>query len=209
MMKPNQPEIFPAAAFFYIKDLKKRSEAGETIVFPVTGDIKVGNEIRFLTQVNTPVLQGGTVTILDRTFLINENYSVGPFDLEMGDSFVVENPLVPSQGFFRNRGPECFFITPAHVVEDSVDVELTTALREKFEAQVLISYPSDVAILKVIGTQNRDCPLSSWDDGKKLKSLLTVYKEGVIKTKLNDGSTFGPLMQRGRWAKGQVISFSL
>jgi len=93
------------------------------------------------------------------------------------------------QGFFRNRGSECFFITPAHVVEDAVDIELTTSLRKNIEAQVLMKYPSDIAICKVILPDGESCPQSSWGDGEKLANLLTVYKEGVIKTKLNDGST--------------------
>ena len=85
--------------YFYIKDIEERAKRGETIVFPVTGNIEVGNEIRFLTHYKTPVLYGGKITILDKSFIFNDNYSVGPFELEMGDSFVVEHPMVPSQGF--------------------------------------------------------------------------------------------------------------
>lgn len=86
-------------AFFHIKDIESRSNKGETIVFPVTGNIEVGNEIRFLTHTKTPLLHSGKISILDKTFFVNENYSVGPFELEMGDSFIVENQSVPSQGF--------------------------------------------------------------------------------------------------------------
>lgn len=93
------------------------------------------------------------------------------------------------QGFFRHRGSECFFITPAHVVEEAVDIELTTALRKNINAQLLNRYPADIAILKAELAQGEKCPQSSWGNGEKLSSLLTVYKEGIIKTKLNDGST--------------------
>lgn len=93
------------------------------------------------------------------------------------------------QGFFRTRGKECYFVTAGHVVEDATDIELTTSLRKNTEAIVLASYPSDIAILKVNPPEGEHCPESTWGDGKKLKSLLTVYKEGIIKTKLSDGST--------------------
>ena len=91
-------------AIFRIKntentDKVKRFTAGETIVLPITGEISAGNELRFLTQYKTPVLREGQVTILDRSFIVGENYSVGPFDLKTGDTFEIQNPAVPSQGF--------------------------------------------------------------------------------------------------------------
>ena len=92
------------------------------------------------------------------------------------------------QGFFRSRETECFFITAGHVVEDAVDVTLTTSSRKNIDAVVLNIFPADIAILK-IDSDDGKCPPSSWDDGKSLSSLLTVYKEGIVKTKLNDGST--------------------
>ncbi|MBU1171445.1 MAG: hypothetical protein KKD44_17975 [Proteobacteria bacterium] len=86
-------------AFFHVTDIEKRAQAGETIVLPVTGDIRVGHEIRFLNSYKTPILYSGNVTILDKTFMFNDYYSVGPFPLEKGDSFTVMDQHVPSQGF--------------------------------------------------------------------------------------------------------------
>ena len=86
-------------AFFHVRDIAKRADAGETVVLPITGDIFVGHEIRFLTHHKNPVLRSGNITILDKAFATNENYSVGPFTLETGDSFTLEKPSVPSQGF--------------------------------------------------------------------------------------------------------------
>ena len=88
-------------AFFNIGNIDERSKQGETIVLPVTGDITAGRDIRFLTNYKTPVLLSGNVTILDRTLLIGENYSVGPFELELGDTFVIKKPEVVSRGFVR------------------------------------------------------------------------------------------------------------
>lgn len=88
-------------AFFKIDNIDARSKQGETIVLPVTGDITAGRDIRFLTNYKTPVLLSGNVTILDKTLLVNENYSVGPFELELGDTFVIKKPEVVSRGFVR------------------------------------------------------------------------------------------------------------
>lgn len=88
-----------SCAFFYIRKIAERTGKGDTIVLPVTGDISVGSEIRFLTQSSMPVLRAGQVTILDRSFVTGENYSVGPFSLETGDNFTVHNSTVSSQGF--------------------------------------------------------------------------------------------------------------
>lgn len=92
-------ESLTNCAFFHISNIKELAESGKTIVLPITGDITVGNKIRFLTQNKTPVLRKGQITILDRTFIIGENYSVAPFKLEAGDSFEIKQPTVPSQGF--------------------------------------------------------------------------------------------------------------
>jgi len=88
-----------SCAFFYIRKINERTSRGETIVLPVTGDISAGSEIRFLTQSSMPILREGQVTILDRSFMTDENYSVGPFSLEAGDTFKVHNSKVSSQGF--------------------------------------------------------------------------------------------------------------
>ena len=88
-----------SCAFFQINNIAKRAELGETFVFPITGEISAGNEVRFLAQNNTPILREGQVTILDRSFLVGENYSIGPFDLDMGDTFEIQKTTVPSQGF--------------------------------------------------------------------------------------------------------------
>lgn len=89
-------------AFFNIKNISDRANRGETIVLPLTGDIVAGKEIRFLTQDTTPLLKSGKIKILDRSIWTGENYSVDPFDLEIGDLFEIQKtkePVIPSQGF--------------------------------------------------------------------------------------------------------------
>ena len=92
------------------------------------------------------------------------------------------------QGFFRARGTECFFITAGHVVEDATEIELVTSGRNRYEATVITTYPDDLAILRVEIPKNTTCPKSSWDSGKKLKTLLSMEQEGIVKTRLDDGS---------------------
>ena len=97
-------ESLTNCAFFEINDIAERIKLGKSIVLPITGEIEAGNEIRFLTQQKNPVLREGKITILARSFMVGENYIVGPFDLEMGDSFEIqkteiEKNSVPSQGF--------------------------------------------------------------------------------------------------------------
>jgi len=92
------------------------------------------------------------------------------------------------QGFFRERGHECFFITAGHVVENSVDIELVTSSYSRYKAMLVTSFPDDVAILSVDLPDNEKCPKSSWDSGSTLRTLLKVEQEGVVKTRLDDGS---------------------
>jgi hypothetical protein len=80
-------------------DLGHKPEQIDSIVLPITGEIIAGREIRFTTQSKIPILLEGQVTILDRAIWTDENYNVGPYDLEPGDSFIVHDPIVASQGF--------------------------------------------------------------------------------------------------------------
>lgn len=99
-------ESLTNCAFFNIVNISERDKIGETVLLPITGDITVGNEIRFITQSNIPVLREGKITILDRSFVLGENYSLEPNTLETGDRFEIEEPSVPSQGFILvNEGP--------------------------------------------------------------------------------------------------------
>jgi len=104
------------------------------------------------------------------------------------DAYVLAEEEI-GQGFFRPRGAECFFITAGHVVSEAAEIELITSGRLHLSANVITSYPDDVAILRVELPKNTTCPKGSWGTGEKLKTLLNIEQEGVIKTRLNDGST--------------------
>ena len=116
------------------------------------------------------------------------------YDVSSSDAYVFAEEDF-GQGFFRQRGAECFFITAGHVVQDSTETELITSERYRYKAFVVTSYPDDVAILRVELPKNDVCPKSSWGSGKKLKSLLGIEQEGIIKTRLDDGSTLQTAVQ--------------
>jgi len=86
-------------AYFQIPDLTKRMGKGETIVLPLTGVITPGPEMKFLSQSEVPVLRSGMVSLLDKKVLSAENYTIGPFILELGDTFQLKQHAVASQGF--------------------------------------------------------------------------------------------------------------
>jgi len=106
-------------AYFYVNDIAERASSGQSVVLPVTGEISVGNEVRFLTESENPVLREGEISILDRSFLIGEIYSVGPFNLKTGDSFkILQNKPVPNQGFvLANEDPALKLVFSAEGVK--------------------------------------------------------------------------------------------
>ncbi len=93
------------------------------------------------------------------------------------------------QGYFRKRGSECFFVTPAHVVEDAGEIFLTTESRKEIGADLFTIFPGDIAVLKANLKVGESCPRSTWGDGRKLPSLLDIFEIGFIVTRLEDGST--------------------
>ena len=93
------------------------------------------------------------------------------------------------QGYFRTRGNECLFITPAHVVEDAGEITLITDSRKEISADILNIFPGDIALLKVNLKGKETCPKSSWSNGNKLSAFLKIYGDGYIITRLEDGSS--------------------
>ncbi len=72
----------------------------ESFVFPVQGKIKLGGNIKDDSNI-TPLLYNGEISIVDKTLLTRTYYSIGPFDLNMGDIFSVEDAIVKSSGFVQ------------------------------------------------------------------------------------------------------------
>ena len=54
------------------------------------------------------------------------------------------------QGVMRQRGQECLVIAPAHVVENALQIEMTTSDRAKYAAEVLEMFPGDISVLRFV-----------------------------------------------------------
>jgi len=62
----------------------------DSIVLPIEGEIKLGGEIKEATY-EVPLLYSGEITIIDKTLISGDFYSVGPFELNMGDIFTTDS----------------------------------------------------------------------------------------------------------------------
>jgi hypothetical protein len=67
-------------------------------VYPIEGQILLGGEIKELSD-SSPILYNGEISLLDKTQFFGEFYSVGPFNLDMGDIFSVRGENIKSFGF--------------------------------------------------------------------------------------------------------------
>ncbi len=81
-----------------IDKIRQRRQNGQTFVFPISGEIVAGGDISFRKN-DGYLLESGRVYILDKGILIKHFYSVGPFELNTGDKFIIENSIVDSSGF--------------------------------------------------------------------------------------------------------------
>lgn len=91
------------------------------------------------------------------------------------------------QGVLRQRNFECLVITPAHVVENSYKIDLTTADKSKHSAELLEIFPGDVGVLRITDDPS-PCRHTSWQDKTNLDVLLDMEKRGELRTMLADGS---------------------
>ena len=72
----------------------------DSYVFPIEGEIKLGGYIKEGAD-SVPILYDGEITVIDKAFVSRIYYSVGPFSLNMGDIFTVDNLDQKSSGFVQ------------------------------------------------------------------------------------------------------------
>lgn len=104
------------------------------------------------------------------------------------DVYLKVDDNVFGQGIMRQRGHECLVITPAHVVEDALKIEATTANRSTWPAEMLELFPGDIAVLRLGGDNAPLCRSASWSSKSSLAALLETEKQGELRTMLADGS---------------------
>jgi hypothetical protein len=83
---------------FVVPDIEKRAKSGETLLFPVSGDIELGQGLTFDTTTAVAILQSGTVRVLGRSLLGPTLFEAGTYPLELGDDLRIEPSLSPSVG---------------------------------------------------------------------------------------------------------------
>ena len=103
------------------------------------------------------------------------------------DAYVVAGNTT-GQGVFQQRAEKCFFITTGQVVKNVTKTDLIMSQRVRYQAAVVSTSPDDVAILQVTLPKNTTCPVSRKSPDAKVSMQLSSKREGIIKTRLEDGS---------------------
>lgn len=91
------------------------------------------------------------------------------------------------QGFHYRVNDTCYVVTPNHVLGDAQSANIMLPTRQYQTAELEQSFDVDVAILKAT-TPMALCNANSFLQVSDLNKLLGVYQDGVLKTRLADGS---------------------
>ncbi|MBU2682685.1 MAG: hypothetical protein KKF27_05430 [Gammaproteobacteria bacterium] len=100
----------------------------------------------------------------------------------------IETHNEEGQGILRSIGSECLVYTPAHVVARASDFLVSTRLEKRIKAQLITTYPQDLALLKLPSADVSACNESSWkDEGDRVNTILEVVDKGELQVRLNNG----------------------
>ena len=92
------------------------------------------------------------------------------------------------QGFLYEHNSKCYVVTPSHVIEDAKKITALTANRKSYNAKLVKNFDIDLALLELENAK-RVCKRATFNQDTKLSSLLKIYEDAVLKSKLSDGST--------------------
>ncbi len=104
------------------------------------------------------------------------------------DVYIKADENETGQGVFRQRNSECLIITPAHVVENAFTLEVTTADRSRYQAELIEQFPGDISVVRIKTENNVACRQTNWPTRAQLNALLATEKQGELHTMLADGS---------------------
>ena len=104
------------------------------------------------------------------------------------DAYIKVDDNQVGQGILRQRGLECLLITPAHVVENALKIDITLADKTKYSADILELLPGDISVLRIRSGEPAMCGHASWSDNTDLNALLEKETQGELRTRLADGS---------------------
>lgn len=83
---------------FVIPDIERRAKSGEAVLFPVTGEIELGQDVTFDSTATVATLQSGSVRVLGRSLLGPTLFEAGTYPLELGDDLRIGPSESPSVG---------------------------------------------------------------------------------------------------------------
>jgi len=104
------------------------------------------------------------------------------------DVYIKADENETGQGIFRQRTNECLIITPAHVVENALVIEATSADRSHYQAEMIELFPGDLSVLRLKTDHNIACRQAPWPSREQLNAVLATEQQGELHTMLADGS---------------------
>ncbi|ETI59557.1 hypothetical protein [Marinomonas profundimaris] len=72
--------------------------SNQSYIFPIDGNVTLGHQISE-NSMRPPVLKNGTVYVADKRILAEDYYQNTPFELRMGDRFIVRDAQTQASGF--------------------------------------------------------------------------------------------------------------
>jgi len=103
-------ELFHEAADFldiYIYDVAKKTEAGQTFIFSIEGDVNIGRSVNYeIFGESTALLRDGEIKMIGKSFFSNDNFEAGSVLLNLGDRLVFDDIQSKTFGFVTiNENP--------------------------------------------------------------------------------------------------------
>ncbi|MDR2548711.1 MAG: serine protease [Desulfobulbus sp.] len=112
----------------------------------------------------------------------------GPGSAIASDAYIRTDNNETGQGVLRQRGDECLVITPLHVVDDALQIEVTLADKHRYPAELIESFPGDLSVLRIAAADSIPCKAGTYYANIPLDTLLAAEKSGELRTMLADGS---------------------
>ena len=100
----------------------------------------------------------------------------------------IETDMEFGRGILRAVGNECLVYTPRHVVEDSDGIYVSGRFKRDIEANLLTTYPQDLAVLSIPKSDIELCQESSWrDGGARVSAILNSASTAKLSFRKKNG----------------------
>lgn len=119
-------------------------------------------------------------------FILIIIFSISYFFAQAQQSVYLESSK-KGRGILKSRGNECFVITPAHVVKESIkDISITGEKNVLSKGRLVQTLAPDLAIVRVTGGGTQNCV--SWSVPENYFTILDNSIEGYLELVQNNGS---------------------